>query len=406
MSDEKGTKRASLLLLGECEGQKKKMSSELLNAATVRRSTREDVPAVEKIISDEVFIFRKRYVEDLNLHYIIQTQFLTVSVVGADGAVLGLAAFSDEPTAPSGLSAVRWEDDIKSGSVDLATVKDILPCNTLFLTFFAACAQVDAHELLRRLLSTALATVPTLYNILYALPRDVPTFDPVCSCFQPIPRTDVPAAKRGAGAVDISCTLYYVRRRDIIPELKLRAGVVEDYDDLMPLLLSGEGVVTPLPENLFLEELLQDQDAYHAVVVGEDPATGAVVGLMCLAAVFEEQQHVVKQYATDAYNKLKPIGTQQQKPGQQAGHNAVRITFFYINPAYDTRAQQFIPYAFSIFSFAEYCFVFLPHAAPEHPLLHSFVYVPIKRFQPTNLQGERLPCRRACGSPAATCWSP
>jgi hypothetical protein len=41
-------------------------------------------------------------------------------------------------------------------------------------------------------------------------------------------------------------TVYSASRSELIPNIVLRAGRIEDYDDLMPLLLAGAGVVTLL----------------------------------------------------------------------------------------------------------------------------------------------------------------
>jgi len=366
-----------------------------MSELTVRRASVADIPAIRGLMLDDDFILKKRYSRDgtsnLNLHTLIETNFLCVAVVDAADAVVGFAAFTDSPHR-SDIPAESWEEYLRCGWLSQKFVGDVYPCNALWLTCLIVGSGFSEYDLALQMLTTALATLVNVHHFLYALPDDVPAFSPLCDIFHPCEETGatVPASVSAYHDAKFKGRIYRVARNEVIPELQLRKGVVEDYDDFMPLLLNREGVVTPLPANLFLEELLQDQDEWNAVVVATDRATQQVVGLMCLKAAYEEQQHLVKQYSCELFAKLKPIVPNTAHRGQQAGHNVAMITFFYLNPRYDNCAGQFIPYAFQKFPFAEYLACLLPHAAPVHPLLHEFEYVPIKKFQPST-QGDKVP---------------
>lgn len=366
---------------------------------SVRRSTVDDIPHIRSIVSDHT---NARYLEvfgeEFNIATEIETSFLCITALDSYGHVVGFVSLNDSPRGQYGVPADVWQTWLKqSGQFVLeGDLRHLHPCNTLWVSFLAVKEIPDEAHIVHTILTTAFATCGLIHNIMFALPgtRSLEETFPAArrEVFKEIQRSkdDVVHKIPEIAKVSFSGSLYCAARTTVIPPLRLRPGVVEDYDDFIPLLLAGEGVVTPLPNNLYLEELLQNQDQYHHVVVAEDPLTKAVVGLICLSSSYEDQQHLVKQYSTDIFGKLKPQFAQTVK-GNQSGHNIFHISFFYLNPAYDARSLQLLQHSFSLFPFAEYGFVYLPHAAPEHPLLQHFAYVPIKKFQPSNLQGERLP---------------
>lgn len=350
----------------------------------VRRALQEDIPCIRELI--RVDPNHAPLYGEVNLSLVLETSYLSVVMLDEAGAAIGFVALNDGPHEESELPYGTWDKTVlysgafvfadKSASVSIS--------NALWVrctAFSESVRGVEPGHMFHKLLTTCFATCQQLQHVLFAQTagaKNVGLFEE--TCFLPL------AKKAGAAAASV----LHAPRGDIIPPLKLRPGIVEDYDDFIPLLIKGDGVVTPLPENLYLEELLENQDQFHTVIVAEDPLTRKVVGIMCAVAQYEDQQHAVKQYALDVFSKLKPQRPQTVK-GQQSGHNVCRISFFYLNPLYESRAVQFLDYLYTSFPFAEYCFVNLPHATQEHALLNQFQYVAIKKFQPTNVQGERLP---------------
>ena len=64
-----------------------------------------------------------------------------------------------------------------------------------------------------------------------------------------------------------SAKLNILHRAQFIDPLHLRCGRIEDYDDFVPLLLHGSGVITNMPNEFYLDEILQNQDEVNKVVV-------------------------------------------------------------------------------------------------------------------------------------------
>lgn len=334
---------------------------------------------------------------DFNLSTQIETSFLCITALDGLNNVVGFVALNDSPNSTA-IPAYLWHTWFRQSGqlVTDGEYRNVMPCNSLWITLLVLQPTADEADVLHTMLNTAFATCGLLHHILLLTPsaEEAPQAFPSLNTkfMKVVPSTNRDVVHRLPEIANIVYTggVMCAGRTDVIPPLKLRPGVVEDYDDFVPLLLGGEGVVTPLPNNLYLEELLQNQDQYNHVVVAEDPTTRKVVGLLCLTSSYEDQQHLVKQYATDIFGKLKPQFAQTVK-GNQTGHNIFHLSFFYMNPAYEARSLQVVQHAFTLFPFAEYAFIYLPHAAPEHPILQYFTYVPIKKFQPSNLQGERLP---------------
>eukprot|EP00759_Apiculatamorpha_spiralis_P024618 PhF_6_TR27935/c1_g1_i1/m.41151 len=349
----------------------------------VRRSVREDIAALHVPVSQNRFIYEKRF-GNFNLFSLIEKSFICVTAVHEDtDAVLGMAAFSGAPVGFDAIDDRTWERWIAS-FVDQAKC-EINPTSSLWLNFVYT--EVDnQHTLLHSMLMTVFATLPYVDVIVYAQEGSSAPFAPVKDIFYKAPSVGS-AEMVGTWKGEILC----VHRKDIIPDLIVRPGVVEDYDDLMPLLLAQQGVLTPMSDNFYLDELLESQDEYHAVLVALDQTTQAIVGLMCLSAQVEDQQHVTKKYLTDAFNNLKHVVPNKSTQGASAAHNLVKIDFFYLNPQYENRAGCFLPALYQRFTFADYAYIQLPHATPEHSLLHDFSYIPIRKFMPMGPGGEILP---------------
>lgn len=218
----------------------------------------------------------------------------------------------------------------------------------------------------------------------------------------------------GLSNLSNSPSLRHLARVAVLPPLTMRQGRVEDYDDAVALLVAGgPGIITELPAQFYLEELLQSQDAQHKVIVAEDSATHAVVGLACVRQLeLEEQQHLSRVYNTDMLERLKPMnvdGTEaaaasvraQQYQDGRTPSSTASIFFLYFNLGFEHSAYQLLPHIFREFPTCDYATLQRPHAqaqAQAEPMvLERFQYMPLRRYQPYNARGEAAP-------PPAALW--
>ena len=60
----------------------------------------------------------------------------------------------------------------------------------------------------------------------------------------------------------------------------------------------------------------------------------------------------------------------------ESAKNGFAITLFCMEAAFDSRSQDFLKYAFSIFPDRDYLIVTQPHTVPENSLISKFTLVP------------------------------
>ncbi|KPI85980.1 hypothetical protein ABL78_4942 [Leptomonas seymouri] len=268
---------------------------------------------------------------------------------------------------PAGLNGA----DSKAASV----VKDTLSYNT--------------REISMDLLRVTLGSLSSVEHVFLSLGGSFP-------CLDAIPRLS-----KLANAVS-STSLFYLPRAAVLPPLKMRHGRMEDYDDAVTLLVAGgPGIITALPSEFYLEELLQEQDAQNKVLIAEDSITHEVVGLACVRQLgLEEQQYLSRFYNTDMIERLKPVkvdgsdalGVRQCQDSRSLSVTA-SIFFLYFHPRFEHSAYQLLPYIFSEFMMCDYAVLQRKHAQtlPEPMVLQRFQYMPLRRYQPHNARGEVTP---------------
>lgn len=239
----------------------------------------------------------------------------------------------------------------------------------------------SSEALLQRFLHIALDNLPSIEHLLVPCPmgQTYRVFENIG--FRPRPLQ--PSSFNG--------TVLHIKSVSIVPQLLLRLGIVEDYDDFVVRILGGDGLITSLPEEFYLDELLKDQNSNNKVIVAEDAVTHRVAGIMCLEASIEDQQMISRQYYTELYGKLRPMRGQRNASKGAVTSNMVRIKFFYIDPAYALRAKSFLPVIYKEFPFVEYVIITLPYDTEKPPFLGDFDHVPLRKYYPRNSEGYLIP---------------
>eukprot|EP00906_Rhabdomonas_costata_P036095 RCo050663 len=370
-------------------------------AFSCRRAVPDDVLQIKRLIGDDYPSVHRRY-GNFDLRQLIETSYFSIVATegaGEDAPVVGFAVFADAPTLTPHFRSNDWVPFVRKAFPEPPRLG---VGNTLWAVF-AASQPMAEDAVYHTLLATLYTTLPETDYLLVAQPPDAAEFGLLQHFFQPLSPDLVAISEQEfdkAGA-----QFWLSTRQAVVPDLVIRKGRVEDYDDLMPLLLAEAGVLTELGEGFYLDELLERQDATHSVLVAEDGETGQIVGLMCMTSVPEDQQYVVKHFSCEPFQKLKrvlpapghsatPTGGTTAAAAAASLKNSFTITFFYLSPDFECRAVDFVRAGFREFPAAEYGVVRLPHSIPDHPLLATAQYVPLKQGLTLRL-GCFLLCRYA-----------
>lgn len=412
--------------------------SSSLPGVTIRHSRKSDVPGLRVLmrsanISEDGFpktqVFNITTVDDF-IHS-IETSLICLTAFSSvkKDMVVGYIALKDCPGNQK--NANQWPETVLSGGYGASVVSPLSnPYHTLWLETLIApptstlltgipkaldpvgYEQEVAIErlsytsvrLAQELLTIALGAFPSIDYILAVTPpkysfkllKEVGRLlspDPSVSLSRRDGRGD-PAPTKGRL---FDGDLYLISRKTVVPKLSLRIGRIQDYDDFVPLLVCGYGVVTALPQDFYLEEQLKHQDDFHKIVIAENPATHEVVSMACLRALEDSQETLSKRYVTEVYGKLRTLGisdavtsAKRSTENHRIG-NTFMIDFLYFNPDYNKSVHDFLPFMFEQFPMCEYASIILPHSLEEPPFLSDFLYMPVQNYQPHNFLGESIP---------------
>eukprot|EP00667_Euglena_gracilis_P022191 EG_transcript_24617 len=236
-----------------------------------RRATLDDSTSA-RLLAGEDFADNEKRFGSYSVRQLIEKSYFTVTAVDWKGELVGLAAFNDYPSLSPEIPQDAWFGYLHEHYAPDTAVTN---ANTLWLVFFVS-APGQGDEVLNSIFASLFTTLPDTDHLLFALPSRAGDFPPVTEYFTPL-------AEKPESAEDphrFPGSILWSPREHVIPSLRIRKGKVEDYDDVMPLLLAQSGVLTDMGEDFYLEDLLEQQDPFHCVLVAEDSETSAIVGLM------------------------------------------------------------------------------------------------------------------------------
>lgn len=408
-----------------------------LEGVTIRYSRKSDVPGLVVLmrsanICEDGFpktqVFSISSVDDFI--YTIETSLVCLTAFSSikTDMIVGFIAINDSP----GNQKVpnRWPDVLLGGAYANCDVEHLSkPYNSLWLQTLIAPPTTTlltgvskaldpvgfeketnmdrlsytSHRLAHELLRVALGACPSTEYLLSVIPStcSFKIIEDLGQAIQPLPSLSHSGRKKAGASSALSPpkfdgNLYVISRQSEIPKLSLRIGRIQDYDDFVPLLVNGRGVVTTVPKDFYLEEQLKEQDEYHKIVIAENPVTHEVVGMACLRALDDTQEVLSKRYMTEMYGKLRTLGISDEVTNAKRFNdnrkigNTFMIDFLYFNPDYNKCVHDFLPFMFQQFPMCEYASIILPHHLEEPPFLSDFLYMPVQNYQPHNFLGESI----------------
>lgn len=164
------------------------------------------------------------------------------------------------------------EDAGASWQMDL--MEDISVTNTMVMSFFFA-EHLHEEEVLTEITKMAFAICTEVERILLFLPSSVPLFAPLLGNFEPIP------VAAGVDETMLNVKAYRAGRGDFMDEMMVRAAMVEDHDDLVPVFKAQKDNAEEYGE-FFLANMISSEDEHNKALVAE--AGGRAMGLLVLTS--------------------------------------------------------------------------------------------------------------------------
>nr|XP_040016922.1 cilia- and flagella-associated protein 61 isoform X2 [Gasterosteus aculeatus aculeatus] len=322
-------------------------------AVVVRRSESADAEGIDSLIGPSaVAVFGR-----VNVIHLLEKANLAVTLANEREDILAHASFFDHPIGDL-VDQAHWEPFLqKHFSAETCT-----PWNTLFLHIFLA--QPDfAAACIKEIMRAVFNAVTELQHICLVSPN-LGSLEPALEeVFEPLQRRKDPGRL---------CLAFICCREEHSPQLLIRTGRVEDYDDIMCLNAERENQRPSL-----LAEILEAQDEKNSTLVCE--SGGLVVGLMRISAQVDMTRLNADFECDDfgGFYRREEVGARRDarpEETQSAGRsaktlNAVCIQDFIIDKNYVTRSADFISYIFNLYPDLDFCIVSVPMACPKLPLL-------------------------------------
>ena len=221
---------------------------------SARRSELDDQQAIMDLVGGDSASLEELY-GPWSLFKLIENSFLSISAFGPEGELLGFASFAYAPERVKG-DETAWLDWFRSTD----RTSKYTTFNTLWLSFLVV--KDGAPSTLQHILRTAYTTLPHLEHVVYLLPEDKPSFDPVRQTFEEITS---PGKPMSGDYSDYAYKFVASDRVTFIPKLTIRQAQVEDHDDLVHVFeAQSESLVDQYGE-FFLAELIESQDEENKV---------------------------------------------------------------------------------------------------------------------------------------------
>ncbi|KAF0974831.1 hypothetical protein FDP41_006305 [Naegleria fowleri] len=332
-------------------------------SVSVRRATPKDFSIIQKFLNDNSFLLAKRF-GNYNLKSVLETSYLSIIAETDNNQIIGF---------------VSLEFDCISDPVEFEKYFSNLPLsvrNSIWIRLLHFEPFYGEHVLLE-MLSSIFITFPEVDYICYHPGKNMAGVDffSEFSIFSKEEAKDVKSENE---------KFVFLCHRDSlgkgVKKLSIRQAVVEDNDDIVPILSCCENITSMKPSGeYFFANLLYEQNEHRKVLIATNDE-GEIIGVMYLSAEVDVRQIITdyKLQSEDVPIYDEFINETQYEDQVIYNANAFEIKLFYIQEEYKFRSIDFLREAFKYFSNIKYCIVginFEDHTKSEHPLLKQFIFV-------------------------------
>ncbi|XP_057303252.1 cilia- and flagella-associated protein 61-like isoform X1 [Hydractinia symbiolongicarpus] len=231
-------------------------------AISARRTESLDASEISQLVTNQTYDLFGR----VHIAHIIEKANLAVTLTDDTNAVVGHAAFYDQPN--WNVSNDRhWMCWLKE-NFNITTCD---PVNSLFMHYYVS-KEEYSEGVINEIIRTIFYAVPLLHFVILIAPVSLNIDKSISTVFEPIERTSDYNADHQA---------YVCHRHNHCPVLHIREARIEDHDDLMPIFDKHNNHLTKIYGEYFLAELIEAQDNDNKCIVGD--VNGTAVGFMSVS---------------------------------------------------------------------------------------------------------------------------
>lgn len=262
------------------------MNEGVVEELVIRRSDPDDSEVIEEWLSNQLYreSCGRLFGLTASAASLIETSYLAVTALDADGHVVAFAAFNDSPPglkSNDNLHENLWEEWLaEARGVD----DELSALNSLWLSYFHVNftdASLQAG-VLARLFQSAYSSIPTTKSVLLLVrgearleDAELVGFNAVKSKFKEMElyRREILSQVRG---LHFDSQFWSSERGEVIPHLEVRPARQEDHDNLATVFNSQSEVVTSTYGEFFIAELIAAQNEVSRALVAQvhDKAVG------------------------------------------------------------------------------------------------------------------------------------
>lgn len=298
----------------------------------LRRSDPDDFEQIINLVEfDDIY---NRFYSFPKILKLIETAYLSITVVNQEGSIIGFATFEDYPQGMKGTYDDVHYNHWEAWFNDAYQLNEFNSANVLWMTYFITSQNIqqqDQGKIFQKVLQTVYTSLPDILGILFLMKGDAEEedcthcFGPIEEYFEEVPCKNRDVLKQVRG-VHYNSKIWFSSRLIVLPYVKIRQAQQEDHDDLAAVFNSQSYTVTEIYGDYFLAELIAAQDETNKALVAQvkDKAIGLMgftsdVDVKLLHECFELEAYdnLFKPEFMDAVNKRREHIITQRKIEEQ-----------------------------------------------------------------------------------------
>jgi len=258
-----------------------------LENISIRRTDLDDSEPIRELIDIDREESINRVFNYAKVLHLIETSYLSITALDAEGNIIAYTAFEDHPQGMKGLTDPKHENLWEKWLNEAFDADEFDACNTLWLTYFVYNPQAgfQPKDLLKKIFQTVYTSISSLVGMLFLVRGEVEegdtdiVFAPIQDHFSELECVNREALKSVRG-IHYNSRVFFSKRVKMFPFVEIRTATQEDHDDLATIFNTQSEVLTEQHGDYFIAELIAAQSDTTKALVAQ--VKSKAVGLLAL----------------------------------------------------------------------------------------------------------------------------